>query len=58
MRQISCIIIRQIIYPGPYRLADVEDLICNTMGCDCSQLIFYYKRRLWLTAFFFCDQNS
>lgn len=20
------------IYPGPYRLADVEDLICNTMG--------------------------
>ena len=39
-------------------LADVEDLICNTMGCDCSQLIFYYKRRLWLTAFFFCDQNS
>ena len=21
-----------VIYPGPYRLADVEDLICNTMG--------------------------
>jgi len=20
------------IYPGPYRLADVEDLICNTLG--------------------------
>ena len=27
------------IYPGPYRLADVEDLICNTMGGVCGYYV-------------------
>ena len=29
------------IYPGPYRLADVEDLICNTLGGACGYWIAY-----------------
>lgn len=27
------------IYPGPYRLADVDDLICNTLGGLCGYLV-------------------
>ena len=29
------------IYPGPYRLADVEDLICNTLGGVCGYQVAY-----------------
>ena len=34
------------IYPGPYRLADVEDLICNTMGGAFGwQIAYVFSRR-------------
>ena len=34
------------IYPGPYRLADVEDLICNTMGGALGYYIAYLFTKL------------
>ena len=34
------------IYPGPYRLADVEDLICNTMGGAIGFRIAYLFNRI------------
>lgn len=34
------------IYPGPYRLADVEDLICNTMGGALGYQIAYVFTKL------------
>ena len=44
------------IYPGPYRLADVEDLICNTLGGAIGfQLVYLFDQ--WLPSRAEIDEN-